>query len=379
MIVHVITGLAQGGAEAALFRLLAASGDPEKFHVISLSDEGVYGSRLRVLGVAVTCLRMRPGQASPLAFVRLIRLLRELHPEVVQTWMYHADLIAGIGARAAGIPVCWGIRHSNLSPEANKRGTLRIAKLCAWLSGRIPSRIVSCSHRAAALHQAFGYAPKFVIVPNGLDLSAFFPDARVGAKKRADLSILQSERVIGHVGRFDAQKDYPTLLSACAKLRELRPGFRFLLCGKDLEPNNPALNTLIKKYMLDDTVIMLGPRNDIAELMRSMDIFVLSSLGEAFPNVVTEAMASGVPCVVTDVGDAAEIVGDTGWVVPPRDPQALALAMAEALSETPEQRAVRGQAARKRIEEKYDIARMVTAYRQVWNDVVAQGGRACAD
>jgi glycosyltransferase involved in cell wall biosynthesis len=186
------------------------------------------------------------------------------------------------------------------------------------------------------------------------------------------MSIPESVFLVGHVGRFNVQKDYPTLLEACAKLRDGRRDFRLLLCGKALVPSNQSINDLIEMHNLGSLVVLLGERDDVPTLLQSFDVFVLSSLGEGFPNVVVEAMATSVPCVVTDVGDAAEIVGGTGWVVPPRDPQALALAMLAALEELPIDRRHRGRAARTRVEENYAIKKMVTAYQQVWNTVLAE-------
>jgi glycosyltransferase involved in cell wall biosynthesis len=377
VIVHIITELAHGGAETALFRLLTANSNPTEFHVISLSDDGVFGPRIRGLGVGVTSLHMRQRGRFPIAFIRLVILLRRLHPDLVQTWMYHANVVGGLASRLAGIPVCWGIRQANLSVSANKRGTLRIAKVGAWLSNWVPCRIVSCSHRAVTAHEAFGYASNFAVVPNGVDLSSFSPNVSAGKSKRSHLSVPTGFALVGHVGRFDVQKDYPTLFAACSRLRELHGSFKVVLCGKNIDANNSELVSLLRAHNLEEIVIMLGQRDDVPELMQGMDVLVLSSLGEAFPNVVAEAMAVGVPCAVTDVGDAAEIVGDTGWVVPPGNPTALADAIAAALREPPSAQAERKRRARGRIEENYDITRMVSGFRAVWNEFTPRRDGIC--
>lgn len=377
-VAHVITGLDRGGAETALFRLLSGNAATQRSCVISLLGPGVYTKRIRDLGVEVICLDMRRGRASPLAFIRLVRMLSRLKPAIVQTWMYHADLMGGLAARISGIPVCWGVRHTNLSPDANKRQTLAVAKVCAWLSRVVPACIVSCSHQSVIAHRAIGYARKFVVIPNGLDLSTFFPDDEVKERIQRDLGIPRGVSVIGHVGRFHAQKDYPTLLAAWAKLQDSKSNIRLVMCGEGIDLGNSPLSDLVARAGASNTVIALGERNDVPELMRAMDILVISSIGEAFPNVVVEAMASGVPCVVTDVGDAAEIVGDTGWVVRPQDPDALADAMLAALEEPTDVHTSRRNAARKRIELNYDLTRMVAGYEKVWTNVVEHGERTCA-
>lgn len=364
MILHVITGLGQGGAETALYRLLGGVRQPEHHCVVSLTGGGIYGPRLRDLGVSVICLDMHSLFGGTVGFVRLIRTLRRMHPAVVQTWMYHADLIGGVAAWVAGVPVCWGVRHSNLDPGVNKRSTLWVARLCAWLSGRLPRRIVSCSSRAIDVHRQYGYADRFTFIPNGLELGAFGPDLVRRVQMRKYLGLPLDRFVLGHVGRFHAQKDYPTLMKAFCMLRRVNDSACLLLVGKGLARGNEKLDPLLGEEA--GAVVALGPREDVPDLLRAMDVFVLSSLGEGFPNVVAEAMASGVPCVVTDAGDAADLVGETGWVVPVGQHEALASALSEAIGEPPGRRVARGEAARERIAEQFTIERMVQAYEAVW-------------
>jgi glycosyltransferase involved in cell wall biosynthesis len=377
VIVHVINGLERGGAETTLFRLVSAS-SAHDFQVVSLTSEGYFGPLLRERGIPVTCLNMRIRESSPFAIFPLVRLLKRLRPQLIQTWMPHANLLGGIAARVAGIPVCWGVRQANLSLAANKRRTLATARVCAWLSNWLPSIIVSCSRRAVAVHVAYGYAPRFEVIPNGIDVAEFFPKAGMRELVRLRLGISSDELVVGHVGRFDVHKDYDTLLTACGLLSQQHMRFRLLLCGPHIDGDNEALSALVAKHGMTDKVILLGARSDVEELMHAMDILAMSSLAEAFPNVVAEAMAVGLPCVVTDVGDAADIVGDTGWIVPPQDPPAFSRAMAEALNSSAEDRHLLGQAARSRVESRYSLDRMVASYERVWDGI---SGRKliCAD
>ena len=369
MILHIITGLGQGGAEASLYRLLRGVSVPQQHHVVSLTNEGIYADKLRDMGVQVSCLRMRSLVTGVAGFLRLLRLMRRLRPKLVQTWLYHADLVGGLASRLAGIPVCWGVRHSNLDPAANKRTTLWVVRWCAWFSRWVPHRIVSCSIRAILVHREFGYADRFSYIPNGLELSAYVPDPQIRNSVRERLGFHSGQRVIGHVGRLHPQKDYPTLLAAFRQLRSETVSVHLLLAGTGLSMENAQFTQLLGAK--PQAIVALGSRLDIPQLLQAMDVFALSSVGEAFPNAVAEAMAAGVPCVVTDVGDSAEIVGDTGWVVPASDPMALSAALVSALAESPLVRAARGIAARKRIEQNYTIERMVDAYERVWAN--AQG------
>lgn len=369
---HIITGLNDGGAEAVLNRL--CKHDLKNQHqVISLSCAGKYGHILEANGVTVTTLNMSPDRPSLLAFIRLVKVLRKDKPNVVQTWMYHGDLFGGLAARAAGIrSVVWGIRHTTLEPGKSKKTTIWIAKLLAKLSWWLPAKIVVCAQRAMDVHEALGYnRSKMCFIPNGYDLADFQPGLDPVGELRASLVSDQSIPLIGMVGRFNSQKDHVNLLDAMVILRDRGTVFRCVLVGTGLDSANTQIVEWIAQRGLTDHVHLLGRRNDIPNIMNALDFHVLpSAFGEAFPNVVAEAMACGTPCVVTDVGDAAFIVGDTGWVVPPVDPKKLAAAMATALEEkfsdcTGWQQ--RCQNSRERIRNNFDIQTMVKKYQEVWS------------
>lgn len=370
----MITGLTDGGAEAVLYRLCKYD-QANHHHVVSLSGAGKYGSMLEALGVSVTTLNMSPGRPSPLAFIRLVRLLRREKPAVVQTWMYHGDLFGGLAARAVGIrSVVWGIRHTTLEPGKSKKTTIWIAKLLAKLSWWLPAKIVVCAQRAMDVHEALGYdRSKMRFIPNGYDLANFHPGLDPKGEMKATLVADQSVPLIGTVGRFDPQKDHTNLLDALTILRDRGLAFQCVLVGTGLDSSNAQIVDWIAQRGLVDHVQLLGRRNDIPNIMNALDLHVLpSAYGEAFPNVVAEAMACGTACVVTDVGDAAYIVGDTGWVVPPRDASALADAIATALQDVMDsrQRSDLSSRARSRIEKHFSIERMVNSYHAVWYESI---------
>ena len=365
-VVHVINSLDRGGAEATLFKLVAADCRRHRTHIVSLTDLGEYGKSFLELGVHVTPLKIRANPTAATSIVRLARLLKRIRPSLVQTWLVHSNMIGGIAARLAGIPVCWGIRQADLSIELNGLQTATIAKACAWMSGSVPKYIVSCSERAVRVHQDFGYRGRFEIIPNGFNISDFHTDSDTRFSARASLGIPSAATVLGHVGRFDVHKDYPTLLRACGQLAREGKQFRLVLCGQGLDSENTALRALIANNGLADRVSLLGVQRDVLPVYAALDFFVLSSLSEAFPNVVAEAMAAGVPCIVTDVGDAGKIVGGAGWIVPPRDPAALAFGLAAAM-DLPRwewERVARD--AKTRVASLFTVQRMVDAYHRVW-------------
>jgi len=359
-----------------LFKLLGRlSRDAVLAEVVSLTSEGSLTARIRELGVPVYALGARRGVPDPRTITRLIRRLRMSRPEVVQTWMYHADLIGGLAAKLTGsIPVAWNIRQSNLDPEHSKRLTIWVAKICARLSRWLPTRIVCCSDAAARIHREMGYAEdKMVVIPNGFDIVGFKPDRDARVSVRSELRISEDDPVIGLVARFDPQKDHRTFVEAASILARRLPRARFVLCGDGVTWDNQKLVRWIDDAGIRGRVYLLGRRDDVTRLLNSFDVATLSSAyGEGFPNVVGEAMACGVPCVVTDVGDSAWIVGDTGRVVPIRDPEALADGWRALVEAGCEARQMLGARARARIVEQFDLEAIAGRYAKLYREL-AQG------
>ena len=373
-LVCLINALGTGGAESMLYRLLANLDRAQfRVRVMTLVDSiEPFGPKIRALGIPVDTLGMRRGIPNPLSALRLARWLREDPPDVLQTWQYHSDLIGGLASRmVGGIPLVWGIRHSDHSPGDTKRLTMLTMSLCATLSRWLPDRIICCSEASRRVHLDVGYAPeKMVVIPNGYDLAAYRPDlpARGGVLK--ELDIPEGASVIGMAARFDPQKDFRNFIQAAALLHRRRPDAYYVLCGTDVTWENGQLRTCIAKAGLQDRFRLLGRRSDMPRLFAALDIAALSSsYGEGFPNVVAEAMSCGVPCAVTDVGDAALIVGDTGRVVPLRNPEALAEAWQQLMDLGAEGRTRLGIAARQRIKDHYDLPQIVHRFQSLFQEL----------
>lgn len=366
-IVHIISGLDQGGAETVLHRLVTAADQRDEHIVISMGGAGVFGPRLRDAGIDVHTLDIRGPVQTLRGLWRLYRLLRALYPDVVQTWMYHADFFGGLVARLAGIrAVSWGIRNSGADLAKSSVVSRALALLCAPLSRFLPAVIVACADNAAQRHQSWGYdGDRMLVVPNGYDLSMWQPDAQARAQVRAEWAVGDTVTVVGSVARWNPLKDHENLIAALARLRH--HNIHIVLIGHGLTGENDELMALLRQHGLTEHVRLLGARDDVPRLMQGLDVHVLSSRAEGFPNVVAEAMAAGVLCVVTDVGDAAHIVGDTAWVVPPRDAPALARGIDQALTvrDTPEA-TERIAAGRERVARLFSLDTMVSGWQGVW-------------
>ena len=367
-IVHIITGLGDGGAEHTLFKICKYD-NINKHIVISLKGPGKYFSLLNKLGIKVYCLNIKFFSINRFFF--LIKLLSDLKPNVVQTWLVHADFLGGITARLAGIKnIIWNIRYSNFEIGKAKLTTILIIKILAKLSLFIPRSIIINSKRAKKIFTIEGYdKKKLKFIPNGFDLSILKPQKfqKISFKKK--LKIKKLLPLIGNVARYDKKKDHLNLLSALSLIRAKNVNFCCTLVGSNIDKNNLSLVSEIKRLKLSNSVKLLGQSDNILQVMNGLDIFVQSSsYGEGFPNVVAESMACGTPCVVTDVGDAGLIVGKTGWIVPPNNPNNLAKAIEKALNEMGSKNwNKRCYKTRLRIKENFNISKMLQSYNEVWS------------
>jgi len=268
-ITHVIAGLNQGGAEGALVRLVCQSSDPSAHTIISLIDEGIHGVNLRANGAKVVSLGARRGDFSLSMFHHLIAEIRESKPYIVQTWMYHADLLGGLAAKKLGIPVVWGVRNADTSLTDLGLKTWLVAKGCALLSGIVPRSIIGCSQRSIALHRKFGYADRFVYIPNGFNFSA--------TNTLIAHSDVHSPHVFGHAARLHPIKGHADFLNALEHLKLRIQNFQARMAGTDVLVSNPEFSAMIPATVAQ-CIEAIGPQNDMPRFYKTCDVFVLSSI-----------------------------------------------------------------------------------------------------
>ena len=368
-VVHLITGLNTGGAEIALARLLSRTDHAEfDSRVVSLIPLGPVAEQIRKNGILVDSLEMPPGRATLKGFLRLLNILHTFRPHILQTWLYHADLLGLLAGKIVGIPVIvWNVRSSWMDFSHYHHLSGLVMRACAWLS-RLPSAIVINSQAGLSQHESLGYHPAtWEYIPNGVDTDIFSPNDKDSSKIRANWQSSPEEIVIGLVGRLDPQKDYPNFLRAAKIIQQEMPETRFICVGDGPKDYLASLQALAHELGLGERVLWAGPRKDMPAIYNAFDLLVLpSAYGEGFPNVVAEAMACGKPCVVTDVGDSAYLVDDTGISVPPGNPESLAQAILQVLKQSEAQRSILGEKARQRIGENFSIKKMTRAYRDLY-------------
>lgn len=379
-VMHVVTWLDVGGAETVLARLVAGGAAGAVSHgVVSLKPGGALRARLEADGIPVRDLGIERTRDAPGGLARLAAAIRGARPAVVHSWLYHADLLAALALALSGrrraTRLIWGVRCSDMDMGRYARGSRLVLKLLPRLSRR--TDLVLCNSEAGrAVHERLGYRPaRWRVVPNGVDLERFRPRPDERAAVRAELGLGGEHFVVGMCARVDPMKDHATFVKAAAAFAGTAPEARFVLIGGGTDEPGSALERTIATAGLSGRFVCLGVREDIPRLHAALDVATLSSaFGEGFPNVLAEAMACSVPCAATDVGDSAAIVGNTGLVVPPRDPETLAAAWAQLRSEGRGARAARGAEARRRIAERYSLAAMIDAYRTLYGELAMTGG-----
>jgi glycosyltransferase involved in cell wall biosynthesis len=370
-IVHVIPDLDAGGAEVMLAKLVGGM-DRTRFTnvVISLTDQGQLGSQIESSGVAVHTLGMRRGWPDVSALPRLIRQLQVFKPTIVQSWLYHADLLSTLAVKLSGHPLLlWNLRCSDMDLTKYRPLTRWVQKMLAWWS-TAPAVVVVNSETGKHAHERLGYHPRrWETIPNGFDLGQFRPDMSLRVMWRQEWRVPDDAVVIALVARVDPMKDHGTFLEAVCQVAQVRDKAFFVLIGKDTE----RLAETVATMGLSDRGRLLGYRSDVNRLLPGTDIVCLSSaFGEGFPNVLGEAMACGIPCVSTDVGDARTIIANTGLIVPPRSPSSFTKVLIELIDRGSAVRTELGQAARRRITSEYSLQKIIEQYEKLYLDLSCQ-------
>jgi len=366
-ILHVITGLNTGGAEAVLFSLVSEQRDQSPV-VISLTSLGNIGKNLIDTGVPVVALGLK-FYNFPLIIYKLYKLIRQHNPTIVQTWLYHADFVGGLSARLARVRfIVWGIRTTELRKDSYLTAILR--KVLALLSYSIPHKIIINSERGMERHIRLGYdTSKMTVVPNGFNIQKANVGSNLIDDLKKTLAINSNDFVIGCVGRLSQVKGQDVFIKSAGVILHSFPNIKFLMVGRGLVYDNPDVMSLIKETGSTDNFILLGERPDIPVCLKAMDVFCVPSRSEGFPNTLGEAMLAGLPCVSTDAGDASIIGGEDVCIANVNDFQDLAKKLLEIVNKSDEERQLIGQRLSNRIINEYSLEAMVIRFQDVYDNL----------
>lgn len=365
----MIVCLGVGGAESMLVAVTSALACTEfEPIVVTLRDPGPLAETLGSRGIPVRSLRAHKLRSTIGLPFRLRRILRIERIDLVQTWMYHADLVGGIAGRLAGVPVVWGIQAGARTASLRSSVTRWI---CARLSRALPSAIICGANSIERIHRELGYSGEIIVIPNSCDLQVFRPDSTARDRIRRELGLEDGTPVIGMVARLDSTKNHDMLIQATSLLDG---SVHLVLVGADVDSQSEDLRASIERAGLQRRCHLMGIRDDIAAIDASLDVFVLASHSEGLPLALAEAMACGVPCVATDVGECGAVIGPTGAVVPPGAVEAMAAAIGRILALPPSDRLALGQSARARVAERYSSRAAARSYAEVWSQVLSTRG-----
>lgn len=372
-IMHLITDLNAGGAELMLLRLIPRM-DHGHFRniVVSLKDRGKLGEAFGSEGIEVHALGMRGGIPSMGGIWRLIKLVKSKQPQIIQTWLYHADLLGLIAGKITRTPaVIWNLRCSELSIHDHPRSLLLMRILLAKFS-RCPRAVIVNSVSGKIAHERLGYRPDhWKVIANGFDTELFRPSEEFRSSLRKEIRVREETPLVGMVARFNVMKDHGNFLEAAGILRRSMPSVQFVLVGQGISGENQTLRNEICSRGLGDCAHLFGERPDMPRIYAALDVAVSASYSEGFPNVIGEAMACEIPCVGTDAGDTSHLISDAGFVVPVRDPAALSAAMRNILEMNTEARRQLGRKARQRILECFSMNAAVEKYQELYRQVLA--------
>ncbi|HXD32573.1 MAG TPA: glycosyltransferase [Pyrinomonadaceae bacterium] len=322
-----------GGAQRQLVTLAKAL-DQSQFDVSILTfySGQAWEGELEGSGVRIVSLDKR-GRWDLFSFTRrLIREVRALQPDVLHGYLDIPNVLALLARRFVPTKVVWGVRASAM--EMHEYDWLfRLAAKVERMLSDSPDLIIVNSRAAFQHHLSIGFpSAKLKLIPNGIDTDVFKPDLEARARLRKEWGVDDSIQLVGTVGRLDPVKDLPTFLAAATNVSRDQSSARFICVGNGPPEEVERLKALTDELKISNQVIFTGAVSDVAAAYNALDLLVSSSRAESFPNSVAEAMACGIRCVVTNVGDSAALVGDCGVVVEPGQPEALAAAIISSLS-----------------------------------------------
>lgn len=364
-VIHIITGLTTGGAERMLVKIIASTMNEINHTVISIRGIGKQGIVLKDMGINVYDLNVSSYLLFPFRYLKLKKLVKSIEPDLIQGWMYHGNVASSL-AKKKSTPVLHNVRQTLYSFSDEKILNQVIIKINAFLSAKT-NLVLFNSKKSLSQHVARGFNKKNThYIANGFDINKYQKNDKHRFEIRDELKLRNDETLFVQVGRNHPMKNHINFLNAAKLVSEKKKSVHFLIVGREVSEDKELRDFIISND-LSNNVTLWGERSDIDRIWNAADFGVLSSAwGEGFPNVIGEAMACETPCIATDVGDSAHVVGNAGLIVPPQNEQELSKAMLIYCNLDKEKFECLKKNARDRIVNNFSIERISEKYLEIY-------------
>jgi glycosyltransferase involved in cell wall biosynthesis len=377
-IIHVINSLKKGGAEGNLYRLCRFQKKKYKkkikITIITLIDKGFYEADLKKLGVNVISLKMNYKNRIFFLIKKLIKfrkILNNENPDIIQSWMYHSNFITLFIPIKFYEKIFWNIRHSELNMKISKKSTILISIICGFLSSIVPKKIIYCSERSKFFHEKFHfyYKRKSNLVENGFSFKTYFPSKKLRLSFRKKEKINKNDLILGYAGRYARQKNLHSMLLAFSKISKIYNNLYLYMVGRDIGKKNNELLDIIKKLDIKKKVFFLSEQKNLLQFYNGIDLLVLTSHSESFPNVIAESMLCSTPVFSSNAGCAKKIINNYGFLIMKNDDKSIFHGLKNSINlyekDTRKWNEIKNKA-RSQIKNNFSIKKMAEGYLNIW-------------
>ena len=341
-VLHIINSLKKGGAEGNLYRLCSAQKKKYKnkidITIITLIDNGYYEHELKKKGIKIFSLQIKNENKIP-SFLKKIAIFRKfikkLKPDIIQSWMYHSNFLSIFIPKIYFNKIFWNIRHSELNSKISKKTTIVLSLICGFFSRIVPKKIIYCSEKSIKFHENMHLysKKKSSLIDNGFSKRTYYSSKSLRINFRTKNKIKQSDIILGFAGRYAKQKNIDALLHAFHIVSKKYNNIFLYMAGRDININNRELINIIDNFKLTNKVFFLSQQKNLLKFYNGIDLLLLPSHSESFPNVVAEAMLCSTLVLASDAGSSKKIIDKYGFVLNKNNHEAISEGLKKSINE----------------------------------------------
>tara|TARA_B110000444_G_scaffold260345_1_gene306921 strand:+ start:1135 stop:2280 length:1146 start_codon:yes stop_codon:yes gene_type:complete len=377
-IVHIINSLKKGGAEGNLYRLCKFQKKKYKnkinIIIITLIDNGYYEYELKKKGIKILSLRINE-ENKIFDFIKKITKLRKyikkINPDIIQSWMYHSNFLSIFIPKKYYNRIFWNIRHSELNLRISKKMTILLSIICGLFSRFVPKKIIYCSEKSIKFHENNQYycKKKTRLIDNGYSDKTYYPSNNLRLNFRKKNKIKKTDIILGYAGRYAKQKNIESLLNAFSKIVKNYENAHLYMVGKEINLQNKELINIISGLNIKDKIVLLNEQKNLLEFYNGIDLLVLTSHSESFPNVIAEAMLCSTPVLASNAGCSKKIIDKYGFVLNKNDYLSITKGLKKSINILENKKRnwkFLKKNVRSQIKKKFSIEKMANSYSKNW-------------